>query len=145
MVKRVLKHEIASWVEIQEQMLAERVLVANRAATWYEYKTGKFRREVEGRGELIREGWVPSSKQGKRQTHIKGWKSKQTKSAEGEKVQEFEGWNSVKLEGLPVRATSCDVEQLQAPKGEALSVSYSKGTQKEQPGQQEGYRSTREA
>ncbi|CDJ35797.1 uncharacterized protein EMH_0033490 [Eimeria mitis] len=77
-VKRVLKHEIASWVEIQEQMLAERALVANRAATWYEYTTGTFRREVEGRGELIRQGWVRNSKQDKRQTHIKGWKSEQT-------------------------------------------------------------------
>ncbi|CDJ30826.1 uncharacterized protein EMH_0007280 [Eimeria mitis] len=78
MVKRVLKHEFASWVEIWEQMLAERALVANRAATWYEYTTEKFRREVEGRDELIRQGWLLNSKQGKRQTHVKGWNSDRT-------------------------------------------------------------------
>ncbi|CDJ47791.1 hypothetical protein EBH_0075100 [Eimeria brunetti] len=56
MVKRVLKHDFASWVDIREQMLAERAHVANRAATWYEYTTERFRREVERRDDLIRQG-----------------------------------------------------------------------------------------
>ncbi|CDJ34152.1 uncharacterized protein EMH_0019010 [Eimeria mitis] len=103
MVKRVLKHEFASGVEIREQTLAERALVANRSATWYEYATGKFRQEVKGRDELIREAWVVNSKpanspmtckQDKRQTH---------KGADDEKVQAFEGWHSAELKGLPVR------------------------------------------
>ncbi|CDJ31922.1 uncharacterized protein EMH_0010690 [Eimeria mitis] len=238
MVKRVLKHEFASWLDTGEQMLAMRALVANRVATWYEYTTENFRQEVKGRDKLIREGWVLNSKQDKRQTHVKGWNSEQTmqetneggtekqrgthyqrdtkqarerekgaqvqcyscsgptkseqqraerlvaheslccteentphnaeskdsirtkrdrtskqegqlrerviqheavrmqiglkdpqKSAEAENVKAFEGWHSAKPKGLPIRARSSDVEQQQAPKDEALSDSYSKGTQ----------------
>ena len=117
MVKRVLKHEFASWVEIREQMLAERALVANRAATWYEYTTERFRREVEGRDELIRQGWVLNSKQDKRQTHVKGWKSEQmmqqTKERGSEKQRETHYQRDTKHarereKGVQVQCYSCN-------------------------------------
>ncbi|CDJ51170.1 hypothetical protein EBH_0000200 [Eimeria brunetti] len=62
MVERLLKHDFTSWVEMREQMLAESAHVANRATTWYEYTTEKFRREVERRDNLIRQGCVLNSK-----------------------------------------------------------------------------------
>ncbi|CDJ53309.1 hypothetical protein EBH_0056050 [Eimeria brunetti] len=54
-------------------------ILKDLAATWYEYTTERFRREVERRDDLIRQGWVLNSKQDREQGQDKGWRHEQAK------------------------------------------------------------------
>ncbi|CDJ53252.1 hypothetical protein EBH_0055630 [Eimeria brunetti] len=60
----------------EEEEPSEEIL-KDLAATWYEWTTERFRREVERRDDLIRQGWVLNSKQDRRQGQDKGWRHEQ--------------------------------------------------------------------